>query len=469
MKKIFIIVYTVFLAGCAVGPDYKRPEIEAPAKFKENQGWVETGPVAIEGPWWTVFNDATLDSLEPRVAGANQSLRASYYAYQQANALTDAARAAEFPTVGAGVSSNRASSGIAPTTITGKTASITASWIPDIWGRVRRQVESNSAASEAALDTLRAAQLSLQTTLAEDYFLIRQLDNQKQLAKDNVAADETFLQMTKNRYAAGVATKADVALAESQLASAKVQQVTFNIQRAQLEHAIAVIIGVAPSDFSLPEISGMPDPRPIPAGIPSQLLLRRPDLQAAERQVASANALIGVAKSAYFPSLTLSGQRGWRSQTFSNLISAPNLFWSVGPSLAETLFDGGLRSAQLAQIKAGYQMAVAQYRQLGLQALQQVEDQLVASATLADEDKLQQQAVLAAEKSLHLTTDQYKAGIVPYLNVITAQTAVYNSRNAALQISGQRFTASIALIQALGGGWGDEIQPALGPDVKPQD
>ncbi len=470
MKKYLVTGFAVFLSACAVGPDYKRPAITTPSQFKES--WAETSPLAIQGAWWTVFDDATLNTLEPRVASANQSLLASYHAYLQATALTDAARAAEFPTVGVAVASSRTSSGSGNVigagqniTISGKSAAFTASWVPDFWGRVSRQVESDTANSEASLDTLRSAQLSLQATLAQDYFQIRQLDSQTQLAKDTVAAYEKFLQMTQNRYAAGVATQADVAQAQSQLAAARVQQVTFGIQRAQLEHAIAVTIGEAPSNFSLAAIPGMPEPRAIPAGLPSQLLLRRPDLQAAERQVASANALIGVAKSAYFPALTLSGQRGWRSSTFTNLVSAPNLFWSMGPTLAETLFDGGLRSAQLAQSREGYQMAVAQYRQLGLQALQQVEDQLVASATLADEDRLQQMAVAAAEKSLRLTTDQYKAGIVPYLNVITAQTAAYNSRNAALLISGQRFTSSVALIQALGGGWGDETRPALGADV----
>lgn len=476
MKKHLIVGFTVLLSACAVGPDYKRPAIATPAQFKENRGWVQTGPVAVQGAWWTVFNDATLNTLEPRVASANQSLRASYYTYQQALALTDAAHAAEFPTVGATVASSRTSSGTgnnivgtgANTTISGKTASFTASWVPDLWGKVRRQVEADTASSEASLGTLRAAQLSLQGTLAQDYFQIRQLDSQTQLAQDTVAADEKFLTITQNRYAAGVATRADVALAEGQLASARVQRVTFGVQRAQLEHAIAVLIGEAPSDFSLPAMPGMPEPHAIPAGLPSQLLLRRPDLQAAERQVAAANAQIGVAKSAYFPALTLSGQRGWRSSTFTNLVSAPNLFWSMGPSVAETLFDGGARSAQVAQSRAGYQIAVAQYRQLGLQALQQVEDQLVASNVLAEEDGLQRQAVTAAERSLRLATDQYKAGTVSYLNVVTAQTAAYTSHNAALLISGQRFTASVALIQALGGGWGDDIQPLLGADVKPE-
>jgi NodT family efflux transporter outer membrane factor (OMF) lipoprotein len=471
MKKL-ILIYTVLLSACAVGPDYRKPPIATPEKFKE--GWVEATPVAMQGPWWTVFGDETLNELEPRVAIANQSLIASYHTYLQATALTDAARAAEFPTVGVSAASSKTSSaagGITGAgqniTISGKSLAFSASWVPDFWGKVSRQVEADTASSEASLDSLRSAQLSLQATLAQDYFQIRQLDAQMQLAKDTVTAYEKFLQMTKNRYAAGVATQADIALADSQLATARVQQASFIVQRAQFEHAIAVTIGEAPSGFSLPEKPGMPEPRAIPAGLPSKLLLRRPDLQAAERQVASANALIGVAKSAFFPDLTLSGQRGWRSTTFTNLVSAPNLFWSMGPSVAETLFDAGLRSAVLAQSREGYQAAVAQYRQLGLQALQQVEDQLVATRTLADEDSLQKQAVAAAERSLRLTTDQYKAGMVPYLNVITAQASAYSARNAALAISGQRFTASVALIQALGGGWGD--QPALGEDVKPQD
>lgn len=468
--KLIVIGLSIILAGCAVGPDYKRPSITTPAQFKE--GWVQTGPLPVPDAWWSVFNDKTLNELEPRVASANQSLIASYHAYLQATALTDAARAAEFPTVGVAVTSSRTSSGSGNVigtgqniTISGKSAAFSASWVPDFWGKVRRQVESDIASSAASLDTLRAAQLSLQSTLAQDYFQIRQLDSQTQLAQKTVTAYEKFLAMTQNRYVAGVATQADVALAQSQLATARVQQVSFGVQRAQLEHAIAVTIGEAPSDFSLPAVSDMPEPHAIPVGLPSQLLLRRPDLQAAERQVAAANALIGVAESAYFPALTLSGQRGWRSTTFTNLVSAPNLFWSMGPSLAATLFDGGARSAQIAQSREGYQMAVAQYRQLGLQALQQVEDQLVASATLADEADLQQQAVAAAERSLRLTTDQYKAGIVPYLNVVTAQTAAYTTHNAALLISGQRLTAGVALIQALGGGWGDNIRPALGVDV----
>jgi NodT family efflux transporter outer membrane factor (OMF) lipoprotein len=419
-----------------------------------------------------VFGDATLNTLEERVAEHNLSLRASFFTYQQAIALTDVARAAEYPTVATTVASSKTSTGgistttgaVTTTTVSGKTASLTASWIPDFWGKVRRQVESNQATADASRETLRFAMLSLQGTLAQDYFLIRQLDSQTLLASDTVAAYEKFLSMTQNRYKVGVATQTDLALAESQLANARVQQKAFGVQRAQLEHAIAVLTGEMPANFNLPPMPGLTPPQPIPVGMPSQLLLRRPDVRASERQVAAANALIGVAKSAYFPALTLSGSRGYRSPTFTNLLSAPNLFWSMGPSVAETLFDGGARSAQVAQSQNSYQMAVAQYRQLCLTALQQVEDQLVAATILAEEADLQQQALAAADRSQRLTTDQYKAGIVPYLNVITAQTAAYTARNAALLIAGQRYTASVALIQALGGGWDETAE--LGTEVK---
>lgn len=461
------------LSGCAMGPDYKPVALEMPEKFKE--GWAPAAVQPATGPWWTIFGDATLDALEPRVAASNQSLRASYYSYQQAQALTDAAHAAEFPTLGATVSSTRASStnvqtatGIGTTTtVSGKSVALTASWAPDFWGRVQRQVEASRAAGEASRETLHSAQLSLQATLAQDYFLIRQLDSQARLAKETTSAYEKALKITQNRYAAGVATRADVALAEGQLANARVQEVSFGVQRAQLEHAIAVLIGESPSSFMLPVQPGMPTPVAIPAGLPSQLLLRRPDLHAAERQVASLNAQIGVAESAYFPTLTLSGQRGWRSPVFTNLISAPNLFWSMGPTLAETIFDGGARSAQVAQSRAGYQSAVAQYRQLGLQALQQVEDQLAATSILAGEAELQKQAVAAADKSLKIAMDQYQAGTVTFLNVVTAQTAAYNAQNAALLISGQRHSANVALIQAIGGGWGEAAQ--LGAEVAGDD
>jgi NodT family efflux transporter outer membrane factor (OMF) lipoprotein len=463
MKLSLGLSISLLLSACAVGPDYQRPAIESPAQFKEDKGWVQAAPLAVpfQGDWWTIFSDEELNKLEPRVLKSNQSLQASFFTYQQALALTDSARAGEFPTLSAAVTSTRSANstgtaavagGSTTTTTSGQTVGLTASWVPDFWGKVRRQVEADEANTEYSRENLLNAQLSLQGTLAQDYFQTRQIDSQIALAQNTLAAYEKSLTMTQNRYNSGVSTQADVAQAQLQLANAKVQLAAFSLQRAQLEHAIAVLVGEPASSFSLPAQPSMPQPQAVPAGLPAQLLLRRPDLMAAERQVAAANAQIGVAQSAFFPALTLSAQGGYRNSVFPNIISASNLFWSAGPSLALTLFDGGARSAVKTQAQNAYKQTVAQYRQISLQAIQQVEDQLVAMSTLADEATIQAQAVAAADTSLRLVTDQYKAGIVSYLNVITAQTASNSAHNTALQISGQQLVANVALIQALGGG-----------------
>jgi NodT family efflux transporter outer membrane factor (OMF) lipoprotein len=452
---------SILLSACAAGPDYQRPKIESPAQFKENSNWIKADPLAVpsQEEWWTVFGDTELNKLEPRVLTANQSLQASFYTYQQALAVTDAARAAEFPTLATSVASTRSANattsgtnGVTAPVIAGQSVGITASWVPDFWGKVRRQVESNEATAEASRNTLIAAQLSLQSTLAQDFFQIRQIDSQIVLANETVSAYDKSLVMTQNRYASGVSTQADVAQAQLQLANSRVQLTALVLQRAQLEHAIAVIVGEPASNFSMPPLPDMPKPQAVPVGLPSQLLLRRPDLISAERQVAAANAQIGVAQSAYFPALTLSASGGYRNTTFQDIFSASNLFWSAGPSLALTVFDGGARSAAKAQAQSAYKQVVAQYRQLGLQAIQQVEDELVALSSLAEEAALQQQAVEAADAALRLVMNQYKSGIVSYLNVVTAQTASYTARNSALLITGQQLTANVALIQALGGG-----------------
>jgi len=491
----FTLALVALLSACTMGPAYQRPALPTPAVFKEDKGWIATAPLreAAHTVWWGIFNDATLNDLEPRVALANQSLRASYYTYQQALALTQAARAAEFPALGANLSATRADSGgkssnsnIANSGSNAPSNSgsvhntvsvgLSASWAPDLWGRVRRQVESNTASAAAGEADLAATQLSLQTTLAQNYFTIRQLDSQAALAADTVTTYEKSLQLVQNRYHAGVVSQADVAQAQTQLASARVQLSGFSVQRAQLEHAIAVSIGEAPANFSLPALTntdgstrhdGLPEPPAIPVGVPSQLLLRRPDLAAAERRVAAANAQIGVAKSAYFPDLTLSAAAGYRGSSFASLLSAPNLFWSIGPTLAQTLFDGGARRAQVAQSEALYQKTVAKYRQAGLVAMQQVEDQLAALSIYAEQAQQQQQLVASAEQALRLITNQYKAGTVPYMNLLTAQAALYNAQNSRLQNNGQRLNASVALIQALGGNWSDAQQPALGATVQP--
>ncbi len=487
----FTLALVALLSACTMGPAYERPALSTPAAFKEDKGWISTAPLREPAPtvWWSIFNDATLNALEPRVALANQSLRASYYTYQQALALTQAARAAEFPVLGANASASRADSGNGNNGIPGSSAQsnrggarntvstgLSASWAPDLWGRVRRQVESSTASAAASEADLAAAQLSLQTTLAQNYFTIRQLDSQAALAAETVTTYEKSLQLVQNRYHAGVVSQADVAQAQTQLASARVQLSGFGVQRAQLEHAMAVLIGEAPANFSLPALvnkdgstrhDGLPEPQAVPVGIPSQLLLRRPDLVAAERRVAAANAQIGVAESAYFPDLTLSAAVGYRGSNFANLLSAPNLFWSIGPALTQTLLDGGARRAQVAQSEASYQRTVSEYRQAGLVAMQQVEDQLAALSIYAEQAQQQHQLVVSAEQAVRLINNQYKAGTVPYMNLLSAQAALYNAQNSRLQNSGQRLNASVALIQALGGSWGDAQQPALGGTVQP--
>ena len=462
-NPVLVLSISLILGACAAGPDYQRQKIDSPEQFKENSDWVKAAPLAVpfQGDWWTIFGDDGLNKLEPRVEKANQSLLSSYYAFQQALALANSAKAGEFPTIGASVSSTRSANSTTTSSVPGtgtasavttQSVGITASWTPDFWGKVGRQVEANEASAEYSHETLINARLSLQATLAQDYFQIRQIDSQIVLARETVSADEKSLTMTQNRYASGVSTKADVAQAQLQLANAKVQHFTLVSQRAQLEHAVAVLVGEPASSFSLPSMPGMPQAQVVPVGLPSQLLLRRPDIIAAERQVAAANAQIGVAQSAYFPALTLAATAGYRNSSFANIFSASNLFWSAGPSLALSIFDGGARAAAKAQAQGAYKQVVAQYRQLSLQAIQQVEDQLVALSSLADEAVLQQQAVASADISLRLVTDQYKAGMVPYLNVISAQTAANSARNAELITHGQQLTANVALIQAIGGG-----------------
>ncbi|HVC50122.1 MAG TPA: efflux transporter outer membrane subunit [Burkholderiales bacterium] len=469
-------VLIIALSACAVGPKYVPPALMVPTHFKEKQGWFQA-PLQdrlFHGDWWAVFNDPVLDRLEPQVAKANQSLRAAYYAYRQARALTGVARAQYYPVVGATLSASRSDSN-AVVSSSGQTGfqsgpanevslGLSASWEADLWGRIHGSVQASEAGAEASQGDLLAAQLSLQGTLAQSYFQLLQVRNEIRLAQSTVSSYQQTLKLTINRYAAGVATKADVAQAQTQLATSRVQLASLGVQRSQLEHALAVLVGQPPSAFRLPSLKPVLPAAPfIPAGVPAQLLLRRPDLFAAERRVAQANAQIGVAKSAFFPALTLSAQPGWRSTSFDDLLSAPNLFWSLGPSLAATLFDGGAREAQLLQSRAAYQETVAQYRQAFLLAMQQAEDNLAALDILRHEAKLQQQAVDAASESLRLAINQYRAGTAPYLNVLTAQTAFYTARNAALQIHGQRLTDTVVLIQALGGGWGDGIKPELGP------
>jgi NodT family efflux transporter outer membrane factor (OMF) lipoprotein len=337
---------------------------------------------------------------------------------------------------------------------------LSASWEVDLWGRVRRSVEAGEASWQASAAQLEAARLSARSALAQNYFLLRVADSTQQLLADTVAAYQRSLELTRNRYAAGVVARVDVVQAEVQLKSAQAQLIDLGVNRAQLEHAIALLVGEAPAKFAVapaPLALKMPD---IPLALPSALLERRPDIAAAERNMAAANAQIGVAKAAFFPTLTLTGSTGFRSTTFADLLTAPSRFWSIGGALAQAVFDAGLRRAQTDQAIAAYDADVATYRQTVLIAFQEVEDNLAALRILEQEASVQDEVVQGARQAVELTVNQYRAGIVSYLNVITAQATLLANERAAADIRGRRLTASVALIKALGGGWTSEELPS---------
>ncbi len=454
-----LLAMPVLLAGCAVGPDYVRPTVDVPAAFKEASNWTTAEPAeqAPVGHWWKIYGDPDLDQLMAQVEVSNQNVHAAEAQYRKAAALLDSARAAWFPTVTGDLSSTRsrsaAGTGFQPGVAKADRVSLSAGWEADVWGRIRRSVESGEATAQASAADLRAALLSAQATLAQSYMQLRVTDAQRKMLDDTTIAYERSLQITRNRYEAGVAARLDVAQAEAQLRQTQAQAVDLGVQRAQLEHAIAILIGKAPAEFTLPPRPTLPDLPDVPGALPSALLERRPDIAGAERRVAAANAGIGVAQAAFFPALTLSGTGGYQSSGFANLISAPNRFWSVGPALALTLFDGGARSAAKAQAVAGYDASVASYRQTVLSAFQEVEDNLASLRILAEEALYQRDAARAAAESLTLADNQYRAGTVSYLNVVSAQATSLSADRAAIDIAGRRLVASVGLLKALGGDW----------------
>ncbi len=456
-------------AACAVGPNYHRPKIDAAPDYKEAEYWKPSEPndALNRGPWWEIYNDEALNQLEVRVDISNENVKAAAAAFDQARALVAQARAGFWPTVSASVSRQRGSART-PTTITNSaglpvaasarsaitnSAGVSANWDLDLWGKIRRTTESNRASAQASAAALAAARLSAQSELATDYFELRAQDQLQKLLDDTVEAETLSLKIAENRYHFGVAARADVVSAQAQLLSSQAQQVNAKIQRAVLEHAIAVLIGQQPSSFALSPSSMRADVPTVPAGIPSTLLERRPDVAQAERKVAAANAQIGVATAAYFPDLTLSGSDDYTGSSMSHLIRASNRVWSIGPALAETLFDGGLRHAQVAQARAAYEGTVDTYRQTVLAGFQQVEDELVTLRVLEQQAGIEDAAVAAAREAEKLTLNQYKAGTVPYSSVISAQTARLSAEQTALAVLSNRLQASVALIEALGGGW----------------
>jgi NodT family efflux transporter outer membrane factor (OMF) lipoprotein len=455
--------------ACAVGPDYHRPQFDTAANFKEAADWKPSEPndVLSRGPWWKIFNDDVLDGLEAQIDISNQTVKAAEAAFEQSRALVSQARAGFWPTIAANVGAQRQGAGAPGITTNGAgvavsatsrtqntvTAGVSANWDIDIWGRIRRNTESNVASAQASSAALAAARLSAQAELATDYFELRAQDQLQKLLDDTVEAETLSLHITESRYKFGVAARADVVTAQTQLLGSQAQQVNAKIQRAILEHAVAVLIGKQPAEFSLASSTMRSDVPTVPAGVPSTLLERRPDVAEAERKMAAANAQIGVAKAGYFPDLTLSGQDQYSNSMFSGLIRSSNRIWSVGPALAETLFDGGLVRAQVRGARAAYEGTVDNYRQTVLAGFQQVEDEIVTLRVLEKEGAIEDETVKAAREAEALTLNQYKAGTVPYSSVITAQTTRLAAEETALSVLSTRLQTSVALIEALGGGW----------------
>jgi NodT family efflux transporter outer membrane factor (OMF) lipoprotein len=465
---------TLFSSACMIGPKYQRPAALTPPAFKEPPppGWKEAQPNdgAIRGKWWEVYNDPQLNALEEQVSISNQNVLVAEAQYREAQAAVRIARAALFPTLttGPSITTSRTPAQITSSVQTGNTTGerafyslpLNLTYIPDIWGNIRRSIAASADTAQVSAADLGNARLLYQAELAQDYFQLHGIDGDQQLLTSAVKSYEEFLVLTKNRYAGGIASLGDVAQAETQLETTRAQLVDFGVQRTALEHAVAVLTGKPPSTLSIPAETLRTPPPPVPLAVPSALLERRPDIAAAERQVAAANEQIGIAMAAYFPTLTLSATAGFEGADFVKWLTWPSRFWSLGPSLAETLFDAGKRHAQVYLTRAAYDATVANYRQTVLTAFQQVEDDLAALRILAQEADVQANAVKAAEQSLTISTDQYKGGIVSYLQVITAQTTALQDERAAIDILTRRMTASVLLIEALGGGWDTSKLPS---------
>ena len=450
-----VLAVLVFLtAGCAVGPVYQRPTTPDVVAYKEAGDWVVAVPADAlgRGPWWQLFNDPVLNDLAVRVEVSNQNVAAAVAAYAQARALVAEQRAGLFPSVTLGGGANRAqSNGI---TRNNFQASLGAAWEPDVWGRLQSVANGAAATAAASAADLATARLSAQGELAVNYLSLRQQDAQKALLASTLAGYARAHDIAQNRYSAGIVAKTDVLQAQTQLANAKADEAGLQRTRAQLEHAIAVLVGQAPGNFTLPAVAEWKPTVPdVPVGVPSTLLQRRPDIAAAERRVASANEQIGVARAAYYPSLSLNASLGTAASRVADLFSAPSALWSLGLSAAQVLFKGGALDARLSGAEAAHAQAVARYRQVVLTAFQNVEDQLTSARVLQIQQALRAQASSAADQVEQQVLNRYRSGQVSYTEVITAQTTALNARRALVQSTADRQTTAVALIQSLGGGW----------------
>jgi NodT family efflux transporter outer membrane factor (OMF) lipoprotein len=463
---------TCMLSACSVGPKYNKPSADTPAAYKEltpadyknTDGWKVAQPKddALRGKWWEIFNDPQLNALEEKVNVSNQSIAAASASFFAARALVKEARAQLFPTVSVGPSitlQRQASNGSTASSLASKgtyadySLPFDATWQPDLFGRLRNTISAAASGAQASAADLENIRLTMQADVVMDYFQLRGQDALKQLLDSTIAAYQQSLDLTKALYDTGIGTQEAVKQAETQLESTQAQDVALGIQRAQFEHAIATLTGQPASTFSLPVEPLNSNPPAIPIGVPSQLLERRPDIASAERLVAQANAQIGIARAAYFPTVTLSAAAGLESTAISTWFTWPSRFFSAGPSITETIFDAGLRKATVEQFRAQYDETVANYRQAVLTAFQQVEDNLASLRILSGEIQYQDTAVQSAQETLALATDRYQLGIDPYLNVITAQTALLSNQETAVNLRIQQMTASGGLIETLGGGW----------------
>jgi NodT family efflux transporter outer membrane factor (OMF) lipoprotein len=468
-----LLAAALLLTGCTVGPNYHRPAAPAPPAFKESAvvpppdlpggGWKQVTPndSAMRPNWWEIYQDPQLDKLEQQVAVSNQRLKASYEQYMQARAAIQFYRSQYFPAVQAGPSATRVrQSQNRPLHIPGSNNTYNdlflegqVSWEPDLWGNIRRQVEAQRATAQATAADLANVDLSLRSELATDYFELRGLDTQQRLLDTTVQQYEQYLALTKARFNGGVATESDVALAQTQLDQTRAQAIDIGVARAQYEHAIATLTGVPASSFGLPLAPLDLQLPQVPVGVPSQLLERRPDVAAAERRANVANAQIGVAIAAYYPTISLTGAGGFESKSPTTLIQGPSSLWSLGGSAVELLFDAGRRHALTEEARHGYELNAANYRETVLQAFQEVEDNLSALRILDNESVAQQRAVDSARRSLAISTNRYKGGVTTYLEVITAQTTQLSNERTAADITTREFAASVQLVKALGGGW----------------
>ena len=469
-RLLGLVLTGVLLSACAVGPDYQRPELAVPQQFNAVDGWTQANPSdALErGAWWELYVDPQLNALVAKLNSNNQSVAQAEAQFRQAQALVRNARGAFLPSADLSVGKTRSSQGTGSSnsSLTSSSsgirdtlnAQVGVSWEADVWGKLRRGLEANEASAEASYADLAAMRLSQQSELVQNYLQLRVIDQQKRLLEATVEAYERSLKMSENQYRAGISGKDAVAQAQTQLRNTQASLIDLIWQRAQFENAIAVLTGQPPTGFKLAEINNIPKLPVIPVSVPSQLLERRPDIASAERSIIAANANIGVAKAAYYPDFSLSLSGGYSSSQYQDWISAPNRFWSVGPKISLPLFDGGQRSAEVDRNEAVYDQTVAKYRQTVLDGFREVENYRIQLKVLGDETVVQEQALESARESLRLTTNQYKAGLIAYLDVVNVQTTALSTERSVLNLLQSRLIASVQLIAALGGGWDGKME-----------